>query len=62
MTEEQEQEQEAKREKKGGQGWQWGGNFSANQKKEHFEDMLCGVYPYMNVPPFAADNKLKKFI
>lgn len=22
--------------------------------------MLCGVYPYMNVPPLAADNKLKK--
>lgn len=59
MTEEQWQEREAK-EKKRGQGWQWGGNFSANQKKEHFEDMLCGVYPYMNAPPLAADNKLKK--
>lgn len=35
-------------------------HFSANQKKEHVEDMLCAVYPYMNVPPLAADNKLKK--
>lgn len=22
--------------------------------------MLCGVYPYMNVPPLVAENKLKK--